>query len=110
MSSNNNNNSREMGLGGIRRTVRPEPVIPEKVAEEDKYIASKVFSSDKVSKRTKTDLPKSLRLTKQAHTAISAISMIDDIPQYEVVNRLLDTYLEQLDPIKRKIIKSSMGL
>lgn len=97
---------------GFRRKKKTEPsetFTPETKEELDRTFPEKLFSKPAAKKKLTTkDLPKSIRISLETHTAISTIATIEDMKIYEVINLLLENYIEGLPAPKQKLVKNSV--
>lgn len=99
------------GLSGLKKTLpNLEPIKPLESVSTAKSTPKQLLRNEKVKRSNAAYLPKSIRLTKEAHRAITTIAMLQDMANYEVVNLLIDQYAENLDPAQRKIIRNSLDL
>lgn len=98
----------EMGLGVFRKnkTERPENILPEKSDSGERTMPEDLLKLP-AKLRTK-DLPKSVRLPINTHTAISTIAMLKNKKIYEVINDLVEDYVSNLPAQEKKIIKNSI--
>lgn len=99
------------GLGGLKKTLpNLQPIKPIDSVTQEKTKPKQVLRKDKVKRSSPQYLPKTVRVSKEAHRAITTIAMLQDCANYEVVNMLIDQYADNLDPAQRKIIKNSLDL
>lgn len=101
---------KKIGLGAIRsnKTSRPENIIPEKSSDltNSKEQATLLPVSEK--RLTTNDLPKSLRVPLDTHVAITTIATLEDKRIYEVINAMVETYIDNMTPSNKKIIRNSV--
>lgn len=101
----------KIGLNAIKRknkTERPENILPENSeALNNTTDSGNVLMSPKRRLTTK-DLPKSIRVPMDTHTAISTIATIEDKKIYEVLNSIVEYYIENMNPANKKIVKNSV--
>lgn len=57
---------------------------------------------------TSKDLPKSIRLPLDTHSAISTISNIENKKMYEVVTDIVEEYIQHLPPQNKKLIRNNV--
>lgn len=98
----------QMGLGAFRKnkTQRPENILPEKSDSGERTMPEDLL---KLPPKLRTkDLPKSVRLPLNTHTAISTIAMLKNKKIYEVINDLVEEYVSGLASQEKKIIKNSI--
>ncbi|PER38364.1 hypothetical protein COL26_32660 [Bacillus thuringiensis] len=82
---------------------------PERKEEQDRSFPEKgkLFEKPK-RKLTTKDLPKSIRLSIETHTAISTLATIEDMKIYEVINMLVEEKVESLPLSKQKLVKNTV--
>lgn len=99
----------KMGLGAFRKnkTQRPEQISPEKSAEEERTLPQNILEHPKKRLASK-DLPKSIRLPLDTHSAISTISNIENKKMYEVVTDIVEEYIQHLPPQNKKLIRNNV--
>lgn len=101
--------SNDIGLNSFRKnkTKRPESVEPNASEIQERSMPDSLIVASNKNLSTK-DLPKSIRISIETHTAISTISTIEDLKIYEVINLVLENYINQLPPQKQKLIRNSI--
>lgn len=57
---------------------------------------------------TSKDLPKSIRLPLDTHSAISTISNIENKKMHEVVTDIVEEYIQHLPPQNKKLIRNNV--
>mgnify|MGYP001032768807 CR=1 FL=1 len=95
---------------GFRRKKNTEPsetFNPENKETQNRTFPEKTFQTPK-KKLTTKDLPKSIRISIEAHTAIATIATIEDLKIYEVINMLLENHIADLPSTKQKLVKNSV--
>lgn len=99
----------EIGLGAFRkkRTERPENITPE-IADETTRTMPEDLLKLPNKRLTSKELPKSIRLPLNTHTAISTIATLQSKKIYEVINDIVEEYISELPISEKKIIKSSI--
>ncbi|MDO6631638.1 hypothetical protein [Bacillus thuringiensis] len=92
-----------------KKTEGSENFTPEQKEEQERSFPEKekLFVKPKKKPTTK-DLPKSVRLSLETHTAIATLSTIEDMNIYEVINMLVEEKVESLPLAKQKIIKNTV--
>lgn len=98
------------GLGSFRknRTQRPENFDPEKSVKETRTMMNENVLEHPTKHLTSKDLPKSIRLTLDTHSAISTLASIENKKMYEVVTDIVEEYIQNLSPQSKKIVRSSV--
>ena len=98
------------GLGTFRKnkTQRPESFDPEKSVEETRTMVNENVLEHPTKRLTSKDLPKSIRLTLDTHSAISTLASIENKKMYEVVTDIVEEYIQNLSPQSKKIVRSSV--
>ncbi|HFC9345480.1 MULTISPECIES: hypothetical protein [Enterococcus] len=106
-----NEKKEEIGLNAIKRknkTQRPENIVPENSeALNNTTDSGKILEQSKKRLTTK-DLPKSIRMPLDTHTAISTIATIEDKKIYETLNKIVEFYINNMNPANKKIVKNSV--
>jgi len=99
----------EIGLGSFRkkRTERPENITPE-IADETNRTMPEELLKLPGKRLTSKELPKSIRLPLNTHTAISTIATLQSKKIYEVINDIVEEYISNLPVSEKKIIRSSI--
>ncbi|WP_256925967.1 hypothetical protein [Enterococcus faecium] len=69
--------------------------------------SGKILEQSKKRLTTK-DLPKSIRMPLDTHTAISTIATIEDKKIYETLNKIVEFYINNMNPANKKIVKNSI--
>ncbi|MDA2101407.1 hypothetical protein SNE23_30240 (plasmid) [Bacillus sp. RA(2023)] len=92
-----------------KKTEGSENFTPEQKEEQERSFPEKgkLFEKPK-RKLTTKDLPKSVRLSIETHTAIATLGTIEDMKIYEVINMLVEEKVESLPLAKQKIIKNTV--
>lgn len=92
-----------------KKTEGSENFTPEQKEEQGRSFPErgKLFEKPK-RKLTTKDLPKSVRLSIETHTAIATLGTIEDMKIYEVINMLVEEKVESLPLAKQKIIKNTV--
>ncbi|HGA0707643.1 TPA: hypothetical protein ACIQMB_004828 [Bacillus pacificus] len=92
-----------------KKTEGSESFTPEQKEEQERSFPEKgkLFEKPK-RKLTTKDLPKSVRLSIETHTAIATLGTIEDMKIYEVINMLVEEKVESLPLAKQKIIKNTV--
>lgn len=92
-----------------KKTEASEHFTPENQEEQKRSFpeGGKLFEKPK-RKLTTKDLPKSIRLSIETHTAISTLATIEDMKIYEVINMLVEEKVESLPLSKQKLIKNTV--
>ncbi|MCK8617992.1 hypothetical protein LNP00_06455 [Fructobacillus sp. M158] len=98
-----------VGLSSFRKTKteRPQNITPE-VSDEIKRSMPEDLLKLPESRLTSNELPKSIRLPLNTHTAISTIATLQSKKIYEVINDIVEGYISDLPIAEKKIIKSSI--
>lgn len=98
------------GLNSFRKnkTERPENFNPEKSAEKKRVMPNNTILEHPNRRLTTKDLPKSIRLTLDTHSAISTIASIENKKMYEVVTDIVENYVQNLPPQSKKIVRNSI--
>lgn len=98
-----------VGLNSFRKkkTERPRNISPEVSDEIERSMPEDLLKLPE-SRLTSTDLPKSIRLPLNTHTAISTIATLQSKKIYEVINDIVEDYISNLPAAEKKIIKSSI--
>lgn len=106
-----NEKNESIGLNAIKRknkTQRPENIVPENSeALNNTTDSGKILEQSKKRLTTK-DLPKSIRMPLDTHTAISTIATIEDKKIYETLNKIVEFYINNMNPANKKIVKNSV--
>lgn len=99
----------QIGLGAFRKnkTKRPEQIEPEQSASEEKTLPKNVLQHSKKRLASK-DLPKSIRLPLDTHSAISTIANIENKKMHEVVTDIVEEYIQNLPPQNKKLIRNNV--
>lgn len=99
----------QIGLNAIRKnkTERPENIVPEHSESLNNTVEENILSNTKKRLTTK-DLPKSIRIPLDTHTAITTIATIEDKKIYEVINNIVQSYIDEMNPANKKIVKNSV--
>lgn len=92
-----------------KKTEASITVTPENQEEQKRSFpeGGKLFEKPK-RKLTTKDLPKSIRLSVETHTAISTLATIEDMKIYEVINMLVEEKVDSLPLSKQKLIKNTV--
>ncbi|MBO1123736.1 MAG: hypothetical protein Q6A81_16240 [Enterococcus casseliflavus] len=100
----------KIGLNAIRKnkTDRPENIIPAKSEDLSNTTDSGSILKQPQRRLTTKDLPKSIRIAIDTHTAISTIATIEDKKIYEVLNNIVEYYIENMNPANKKIVRNSV--
>lgn len=98
-----------IGLNSFRKkkTERPENIIPELSEDTNRTMPEDLLKLPQ-KKLTSNDLPKSIRLPLNTHTAISTIATLQSKKIYEVINDIVEEYINNLPVSEKKIIRSSI--
>ncbi|MBS0943278.1 hypothetical protein JK161_10615 [Leuconostoc mesenteroides] len=98
-----------IGLNSFRkkRTERPENIVPEISEDTNRSMPEDLLKLPE-KRLTSSDLPKSIRLPLNTHTAISTIATLQSKKIYEVINDIVEDYISNLPVAEKKIIKSSI--
>lgn len=101
---------KKIGLGAIRsnKTDRPENVLPEKSSDLSHTKEKNTLLPVNERKLTTNDLPKSIRIPLDTHVAVTTIATIEDKRIYEVINTIVENYIENMTPSNKKIVKNSV--
>nr|WP_234881425.1 hypothetical protein [Bacillus mycoides] len=92
-----------------KKTEGSEIFTPEQKEEQDRSFPEKEKLFEKPKRKLTTkDLPKSIRLSVETHTAISTLATIEDMKIYEVINMLVEEKVESLPLSKQKLIKNTV--
>ena len=106
-----NEKNESIGLNAIKRknkTQRPENIVPENSeALNNTTDSGKILEQSKKRLTTK-DLPKSIRMPLDTHTAISTIATIEDKKIYETLNKIVEFYINNMNPANKNIVKNSI--
>ncbi|EOH65555.1 hypothetical protein IGK38_003041 [Enterococcus pernyi] len=100
-----------IGLNAITRknkTQRPENIIPENSEALNNTTNSGSVLEQPKKRLTAKDLPKSVRMPVDTHTAISTIATIEDKKIYETLNKIVEFYIDNMNPANKKIVKNSV--
>ncbi|QCA29663.1 hypothetical protein [Vagococcus xieshaowenii] len=97
--------SEKMGIGSLRinKTTRPLSVEPELNKTEDKTLPTDTLLNSKQT--TSKSLAKSIRISSETHTAISTIATIEDKKIYEVIEDMVNSYIQSMPSPSRKNYK-----
>lgn len=102
-------NNKKAGLAGLRSTLpNLQPIEPTESVPDVKTVPKPVTGRKRVKAQDPLYLPKTIRVAKDTHRAISTIAMLNDKPIYEVIDILLNKYIDDLDPVQRKLIKKNV--
>ncbi|WP_088816379.1 MULTISPECIES: hypothetical protein [Listeria] len=98
-----------IGLNSFRKnkTERPESIKPTASESQERSRPENLLITEN-RKLTTKDLPKSIRISIETHTAISTISTIEDMKIYEVINLVVENYINEMPPQKQKLIRNSI--
>ncbi|MCK8618000.1 hypothetical protein LNP00_06505 [Fructobacillus sp. M158] len=96
-----------VGLSSFRKTKteRPQNITPDD--EVERSMPEDLLKIPE-SRLTSKELPKSIRLPLNTHTAISTIATLQSKKIYEVINDIVEEYISDLPIAEKKIIKSSI--
>ncbi|MBA1394010.1 hypothetical protein EQ500_09070, partial [Lactobacillus sp. XV13L] len=99
----------KMGLGAFRKnkTQRPEQISPETSVSEERTLPKNVLEHSKKRLSAK-ELPKSIRLPLDTHSAISTIANIENKKMHEVVTDIVEDYIQNLPPQNKKLIRNNV--
>ncbi len=103
-----------MGLNSFRKktTERATTVSPNKSNITDKTMPNDpIVNLNKKKSNTDKDkltLPKSIRIGLNTHTAISTIATLEDKKIYEIIDEMVDYYINSLPPANKKLVKASV--
>ncbi|EIB6117517.1 hypothetical protein [Enterococcus sp. MSG3310] len=102
--------SDNIGLNAIRKnkTERPENILPENSEALNNTTESDKILNNAERRLTTKDLPKSLRVPLDTHTAITTIATIEDKKIYEIINQVVEHYINDMNPANKKIVKNSV--
>ena len=99
----------EIGLNAIRKkTERAKTIEPSIISDTVKSLPDEKVLSLPNRRLTSKDLPKSIRIPQNTHTAITTIATLEDKKIYEVINTLVENYIQQLPHTHKKIVRSSI--
>jgi hypothetical protein len=93
-----------------KKTEGSETFEPENQEKQERSFPkdAKLFEQPKKKKLTKKELPKSIRLSVETHTAISTLATIEDMKIYEVINMLIEEKVAALPTAKQKLVKNAV--
>ncbi|MCO6524765.1 MAG: hypothetical protein J6584_07120 [Lactobacillus sp.] len=99
----------KIGLGAFRKnkTQRPEQIAPEQSVLEERTLPQNILEHSKRRLASK-DLPKSIRLPLDTHSAISTIANIENKKMHEVVTDIVEEYIQHLPPQNKKLIRNNV--
>lgn len=102
--------SDNIGLNAIRKnkTERPENILPENSEVLNNTTESEKILNNTERRLTTKDLPKSLRVPLDTHTAITTIATIEDKKIYEIINQVVEHYINDMNPANKKIVRNSV--
>ncbi|MBC9119448.1 hypothetical protein [Fructobacillus fructosus] len=102
-------NTNNMGLDSFRKkkTERPKNISPEISEEIERSMPEDLLKLPE-TRLTSKDLPKSIRLPLNTHTAVTTIATLQSKKIYEVINDIVEDYISELPIAEKKIIKSSI--
>ena len=100
----------KIGLEAFRKnkTKRPITISPENSVEEKRSMPNKKILTHPNRRLTSKDLPKSIRLPLDTHSAISTIASIQNKKMYEVVNDVMEQYIQELPSQSKKLVRNNV--
>lgn len=100
----------KIGLEAFRKnkTKRPITISPENSVEEKRSMPNKKILTHPNRRLTSKDLPKSVRLPLDTHSAISTIASIQNKKMYEVVNDVMEQYIQELPSQSKKLVRNNV--
>ncbi|MDV7720255.1 hypothetical protein GA840_10510 [Pediococcus ethanolidurans] len=100
----------KIGLGSFRknRTERPTSFNPENSAEEKRTMPNDTILEHPKKRLSSKDLPKSIRLPLDTHSAISTLASIQNKKIYEVVTDIVENYVKDLPPQSKKLVRNNV--
>lgn len=101
---------KKIGLKAIRsnKTNKPENIIPENSSDLSHSKEKNTLLPVNKKRLTTNELPKSIRIPLDTHVAITTIATIEDKRIYEVINNIVENYIENMTPSNKKIVKNSV--
>lgn len=102
--------SNKLGLSSFRKnkTARPANFDPENAAEERRTMPDDTILEHPDRRLSSKDLPKSIRLPLDTHSAISTLASIQNKKIYEVVTDIVENYVKQLPPQSKKLVRNNV--
>ncbi|MBH0357714.1 hypothetical protein U9R71_26210 [Bacillus toyonensis] len=99
----------KLGMRRNKKTEGSETFEPENKEKQERSFPkeAKLFEQPK-RKLTTKELPKSVRLSVETHTAISTLATIEDMKIYEVINMLIEEKVAALPTAKQKLVKNAV--
>ena len=98
-----------IGLSSFRKnkTQRPASVKPIESADEHRSMPTDILNhSTRIS--SSKNLPKSIRIAKDTHVAITTLARLQDKPIYQEITDILEDYIQRQPSSVRKLIRSSV--
>ncbi|MFT9457474.1 MAG: hypothetical protein ABF575_09340 [Liquorilactobacillus hordei] len=100
----------KIGLGSFRKnkTERPANFNPENSADEKRTMPTDTILEHPGKRLSSKDLPKSIRLPLDTHSAISTLASIQNKKIYEVVTDIVENYVKDLPPQSKKLVRNNV--
>lgn len=100
----------KIGLGSFRknRTERPTSFNPEKSAKAKRTMPDDTILEHSEKRLSSKELPKSIRLPLDTHSAISTLASIQNKKIYEVVTDIVEDYVKDLPPQSKKLVRNNV--
>lgn len=102
--------SNKIGLSSFRKnkTKRPATISPENSASNERTMPETNILDHSSTRKKQADLPKSIRISVDTHTALSTIALMQDKPIYQTITDIVEAYIQDLPSSVRKQIKSNV--
>lgn len=100
----------QMGLSSFRKnkTERPVSFDPKNSVSEIRTMPDDNILDHPERRLASKDLPKSVRLPLDTHSAISTLASIQNKKIYEVVTDIVEEYIKNLPPQSKKLVKNNV--
>lgn len=100
----------KIGLGSFRKnkTERPASFNPENSSDEKRTMPNDNILEHPKKRLSSKDLPKSIRLPLDTHSAISTLASIQNKKIYEVVTDIIEEYVKELPPQSKKLVRNNV--
>lgn len=97
-----------IGLGSLRKNKTPRPVTiaPENAAKEKRTMPDQIL--DHGGRKRASELPKSIRIGLDTHTALQTIALLQDKPLYQALTDIVENYVQEQPSAVRKQIRANV--
>lgn len=103
----------KMGLGAFgktrkNKTIRPQKIEPKKFEEQRRSMPNDQILIKPKRRLTAKDTPKSVQAQLDTHMAIKQIATIENKRNYEVLNEIVESYVQNMPSQSKKLVIDSV--